>query len=748
MLRGARGPARQPSKIHTMALLTRRTLLISGGLLGGGLALGVVLCPDRLSLRDAVPGEFSLLTWVRIRPDGIVTVLVPHVEMGQGSQTALAMMLADEMDVDWDQVRVEQAPAESLFATGDVVRVFMLGAREFSPGIAQRLDMVAYQMAALNDLQLTGGSLTIRSTGRIGMRRAGAAAREMLVQAAAKQWDVPATECVTQAGKVIHAQSDRSLGYGALAALAAELKPPTAPRLKSREQYRICGQSPQLVHIERAVRGTLTYGVDASPPNLKYAAIRHAPAFGAGIGKFHASPVSSQPGIRGVLQIPGAMVVIADSYWQAQQVLDQLSVEFTPSPDPAPDSAALSKQFDQMLTSGEVDTDFTQGDAPDSKSPSDNVYIFTYEVPFLAHATLEPMNCTAWMQDGKLDIWTSTQDPLGTRTVAAKAAGVSTQDVTVHALHLGGGFGRRTPGQFNYVEDAAHIARQVNYPVKLLWSREEDIRHDHFRPAGMARLQAELDAQGKPLSWRQVYTDIGYNQDQAAAHIPYAIPHQRIGRVTHAVNVPLGYWRSVEHSYQGFFIESFVDELAHAAKSDPVAYRLQLLAQAPRFQRVLQRAADLIGWGNATATGVGRGIALKESFGTIVAEAAEVEVNASGSLKVLRICAVVDAGEVVHPDNARAQMEGGILFALGATLKGRISMAGGQVEQGNFDDCPQLTMAETPEIVVEFIDSDAPMGGMGEVGVPPCAPAVCNAIFAATGVRIRRLPVLGQSLIS
>lgn len=729
-------------------MLTRRVFLISGGLLGGGLALGVVLCPDRLSLRTSVSGEYSLVTWLRIHPDNTVTILVPHVEMGQGSQTALAMMLAEELEADWAQVRVEQAPAENMFATGDVVRVYMLGAREFTPGIARRLDLATYQVAKLMDMQLTGGSLSIRSTGRLGMRRAGAAAREMLLQAAAEQWGVPVTECHAELGSVIHSASDRRANYGALAQAAAVLKPPPAPRLKLRKEYRLCGQSPQLLHVERAVRGTLAYGMDAVVPGTKYAAIRHVPAFGGAISNFDAAAVSSLPGVRDILQLPAAMAIIADSYWQAQRALDQLPVEFLPADDLAPDSGALSIQFDELLATGKVETDFTLGAAPEAKASSESVLASTYAVPFLAHATLEPMNCTAWLHDGKLDIWTSTQDPLGTRAVAANAAGVTEEAVTVHALHLGGGFGRRTPGSFNYVADAARIARRVNHPVKLLWSREEDIRHDHFRPAVQARLQAELGGDGLPLSWRQVYTDIGYNQDRAAATVPYAIPNQRIGRVAHKVNVPLGYWRSVEHSYQGFFIESFVDELAQQARVDPLEFRLRMLRTAPRFQRALQRAAELIGWGDSRRVGAGKGIAVKESFGTIVAEAAEVEVSATGDLRVLRICAAVDAGEIVHPDNARAQVEGGILFGLGAALKGRITIAGGRVEQGNFDDYPVLSMAETPVIEVDFLDSDAAMGGIGEVGVPPCAPAVCNAIFAATGVRLRHLPVAGQVLNS
>ncbi|MBI1733335.1 MAG: xanthine dehydrogenase family protein molybdopterin-binding subunit [Gammaproteobacteria bacterium] len=728
--------------------LSRRAFFISGGLAAGGLALGYVLYPGRPGVCAAHAGAVSLVTWLRLHPDNTVTVLVPHVEMGQGSQTALAMMLADELDVNWPQVRVEQAPAQTMFATGDVVRVFLLGNRALAPGLARLLDLASYRIAAFKDLQLTGGSLSIRSTGRLGMRRAGAAAREMLLRAAAGRWGVSEMECVAERGRVIHAPSGRSASYGDLADAAAQIDPPSAPRLKLRGEYRICGQSPTLIHAQPAVRGVLMYGADVAVPGMQYAAIRHVPAFAGAIAEFDATAVSGYPGVRAVLRIPGAVAVVAGGYWQAQRALEALPVRFTAPAHPAPDSGALDATFDRLLTDGDVQADFRVGEGFPGEGGPGRVIAATYAVPFLAHATLEPMNCTAWLHDSGLEIWTGTQDPLGTRAVAAQAAGLDEKAVTVHALHLGGGFGRRTPRSFNYVEDAVHIARRVAYPVKLLWSREEDIRHDRFRPAGKSRFEAVVNDAGDPTHWRQIFTDIGFNEDREAARIPYAIPNRRIGRVTHEVNVPLGYWRSVEHSYQGFFIESFIDELAHAAHADPVQFRLKLLAGAPRFLRVLERAAAMIGWGKPVPGRRGRGIAIKESFGTVVAEAAEVEVGASGDLQVLRICAAVDAGEIVHPHNARAQVEGGILFGLGAALKGRVTLSGGSVVQGNFDDYPVLTMAETPAIDVEFLETDAPMGGIGEVGVPPVAPAVCNAVFAACGVRIRRLPIIGQSLVT
>lgn len=728
-----------------MKRLTRRTLLISGALLGGGFALGVVFCPDRLSRRGAAGDGFALATWLRIHPDNTVIVVVPHVEMGQGTHTTLAMMLVEELDAVWEQVRVEQAPAQDMFATGDVVRAFLLGERAFSPGVARPLDMAAFQMAALADLQLTGGSLSVRSTGRLGMRRAGAAARIMLLEAAAERWGVTVDACHTEAGTVYYAATARSATYGELAQAAALRSLPVSARLKPRSAYRLCGSSPQLLHARPAITGSLVYGCDAAPPGLRHAAIRHAPAFGAAIASVDKGAMGASRGILDVVQVPGAVAVVADSYWQAESVLAALALQYSAAESPAPDDAVLDAEFDRLLGTARPSTDFEQGDVDKAEELSGRQVEQVYAVPFLAHATLEPMNCTAWWHDGRLELWTGTQDPLGTRAVAAQAAGISAAAVTVHALHIGGGFGRRTPGSFDYVEDAVHVAQRVPYPVRVQWSREEDVRHDRYRPAGKALFRAALGSDGRPVSWRNVYTDIGYSQDRAAAFIPYDIAHQRIGRVTHEVNVPLGYWRSVEHSSQGFFMESFVDELARAAGMDPLVFRLRLLARQPRFRAALQRAADMIGWGRSVPAGSGLGLAIKESFGTIVAQAAEVTVVGDG-VRVARICAAVDAGEVVHPANARAQVEGGILFGLGAALKGRISMVDGAVVQGNFHDYPVLTMAEAPDIDIAFLASGGPMGGMGEVGVPPVAAAVCNAIAVACGARLRRLPIAGQPL--
>jgi isoquinoline 1-oxidoreductase beta subunit len=363
---------------------------------------------------------------------------------------------------------------------------------------------------------------------------------------------------------------------------------------------------------------------------------------------------------------------------------------------------------------------------------------------------MEPMNCTAWLHDGRLDIWAGNQDPIAARATAAKASGTRERDVTVHAVQLGGGFGRRLPANLNYVVEAAQIAAQVSYPVKLVWTREEDMRHGPYRPAVRSRHIAVLGPTGRPDTWRHTYTDTGIddNYDDDAMVPPYSVANQRIGRVEYPgeMPVPTAAWRSTAHSYHGFFIESFIDELAHAAGQDPLAYRLQLLGEAPRFAAALEAAARMIRWSNPALHGRGRGIAVKESFGSIVAQVAEVSVGSQGDLHVHRVCAAVDCGEVINPNIARAQIEGGINFALSAVLYGEITIDAGRVVQGNFPDYRMVTLRDAPDIEVEFLDSGASIGGIGEIGVPPLAPAVTNAIFAATGQRIRSLPLGGHTL--
>ncbi|MFT7460063.1 MAG: isoquinoline 1-oxidoreductase beta subunit [Planctomycetota bacterium] len=567
----------------------------------------------------------------------------------------------------------------------------------------------------------------------------------MLIRAAAQKWEVAEIECEAKLSHVYHQASGQSATYGELAEQASTYTPSINPILKKKEDYLICGKALPRFDTPAKVIGKQLYGIDINLPGMKYAAIRHSPVFGGSAISFDDSGIKDNKGIERVMQLSDSVLVIADNYWRAKTALDQMPMEFSDGEHGEFNSEKMFSEFDKLLSSEETETDLKQGEEKFTLSSTDGALEANYKVPFLAHATMEPMNCTAYYHDGQLEVWTGTQDLLATRAFAAEIAELDMEQVTAHPVQLGGGFGRRLPSTGNYIEEAVRVAMQVDYPVKLIWSREEDIQHDYYRPAAQSRFIAALNAEGKPEFWSNVYSDIGVNDDTSAAFPPYTIPNQRIGRVEYETPVPVSYWRSVEYSSQGFFIESFIDELAHKANIDPLAYRLSLLQKAPRYVTALKMAAENIGWGRTLAPGHGLGIAVVRSFGTIVAQAAEVSVSEQGALKIHRISAAVDPGEVINPEIARSQIEGGIIFGLTATLFGKISVEKGRVSQGNFPDYKMAKLATTPDIDVAFIESGENIGGMGEVGLPPVAPAICNAIFAANGKRIRELPLIEQN---
>ncbi len=726
---------------------TRRAFISAGSLVGGGIVIGVgefVFAPNRLSVAPPADADgVRLTTWIKLAADNSITVVVPHCEMGQGSQTGLAMMLAEELEADWNTIRVEEAPALDEFAAGYMVRGFGMGGGDPPPSMLRGLNHLSFKVADWMGLQVTGGSASIRFTGEFGMRVAGASAKELLLQAAATRWSVSANECVAKLSHIEHADSGKRATYGELASDAAQLDLPAHPTLKAREAFTIIGTSIPRFDIPNKVNGGTTYGLDVQLPEMLYAAIKAAPVFGGKLVSVDTAPATSMPGVVKVVQLSDAVAVVADGYWRAQQALNKLQPVFDTGGNEGVNTDSIFQSFAQALENESGKKVVRTGAGADALEKVAKKISAEYRVPYLAHATMEPMNATARVTEKACEVWAGTQDPLNARNSAAKAAGLNAKQVTIHNLQLGGGFGRRLPGNLDYVDQAVRIAKELSpKPVKLIWSREEDMRHDFYRSAVLGRYQGGIDEQGKPQVWIARFNgDAGEN----AAELPYAIPHQAIARSDVKTHVRLGAWRSVDHTQHGFFTESFIDELAHEAAQDPFDYRRQLLADKPRHKAVLELAAEKAGWGTPLAAGRGRGIALVESFGSIVCEVAEVEAFADGKFKVHRVVAAVDCGDVVNPDSGASQIEGGIVFGLSAALYGEITIDKGAVVQSNFGDHPMVRMADAPRTEVHFIASHAQRGGLGEPGVPPIAPAVANAYFAATGKRLRSLPFVSTA---
>jgi len=719
--------------------INRRSFLLGTTVIGGGLLIGYASTrPSKHSLANQQFEQPYLTTWLRIDPDNTLTVIVPHSEMGQGVHTSLPMMAADEMDADWNYVKVEQAPATDLFANGIVIKGFVESMGVSIPGFLQGVaSSASMKLAEIMNMQITGGSSSVRFTGQNGMRVAGAAAKEMLVKAASARLDVPESELSARLSYVHHDASGRSLSYGELASDAARFEPSTSPILKEPKDFTLMGKPIARVDIPAKVDGSAMYGIDARPEGMLYAAVKTSPVFGNKLLSVNSDSITGRRGIVKVVELEDAVAVVADNYWRAQQALAALDIRFEKTESDIVSTQSIFAQYDEALK-GEISEDVELGDTSAALESAPQVFEASYRVPYLAHAAMEPMNCTVHFHDGKADVWTGTQDNLGIRGQVAKLAKLDENDVTLHSFYLGGGFGRRLPNTTDTILQATQIAQHFDVPVKTLWSREEDMQQDYYRPAVTSNFRAAFDTQNKLIAWQNHY--IGKNEPAEAAHTPYDIPNQSIGYVDSPTHIRFGAWRSVAHSQHTFFLESFVDELAHRSQQNPYQFRLNMLSEKPRHAAVLKAAAERAGWGRNLPEGRAHGIALQESFGSIVAQVAEVSIDESGQVRVHRVTCAVDCGRSINPDTVASQAESGVIFGLTAALYGEITIKDGRVEQTNFTDYEMIKLKDSPAIDIVTVESGEALGGLGEPATPPVAAAVANAVYILTGQRVRELP--------
>ncbi|MGA8075621.1 MAG: xanthine dehydrogenase family protein molybdopterin-binding subunit [Candidatus Acidiferrales bacterium] len=715
-------------------IVGRREFLRAGAAIGGGLlvSLYVPLARDANALLAAEEKAFAVNAFVHIGADESVTVISAHSEMGQGVYTSLSMLLNEELEADWARVRVEAAPVDKVYNHP----VF--------------------------GMQMTGGSTTSPSEW-VRYRKMGALARTMLVEAAAQKWSVPASECRVEKGVVFHDASHRRATYGSLADAAAKLTAPADVTLKTAKEFTLVGKPTLRLDTPSKINGTAEFGIDVHLPGMLTAVVARPPVFGGKVVKFDASEALKIAGVKAVEQVPSGVAVIAEGFWPAKLGRDRLKVDWDLGPNANLSSEQMFREFAETakkpgLVAKKV------GDPAAALGGAAKTITAEYDVPYLAHCMMEPLNCVVDLRADSCEIWTGTQFQTGDCAAAAKVAGLPFEKVQIHTTLLGGGFGRRANPASDFVMEAVNVAKVAKAPVKVVWTREDDLKGGWYRPMWHDRFAAGLDAGGNPVAWthtivgQSIFEGTGFASFgikdgidaasvEGAADILYGIPNLQVDLHSPKIGVPVQWWRSVGHSHTGFAVEAFFDEVAFAGGKDPYELRRKLLAGQPRMLATLELAAQKANWGAKLPEGVGRGIATHFSFDSYVAQVVEASVRKDGAVRVHRVVCAVDCGYVINPETVRAQMEGGIIFGLTAALKSEITLKDGRVEQSNFYDYPMLRIFEAPEIEVHIVPSAASPTGVGEPGVPPVASALANAIFAACGKRVRRLPIRASDLV-
>jgi isoquinoline 1-oxidoreductase beta subunit len=715
--------------------MKRRDFLKTGAAVGGGLLISVYLpelaqagtVPKTFdTLKPVEPATFAPNAFIRIAPDDTVTVIASKSEMGQGVYTSLPMLIAEELEADWSKIKVESAPVDQAYAHP----VF--------------------------GIQITGGSTSTASEWD-RLRKAGATARMMLIAAAAKNWKVEPQSLRAENGYVIHASSGRRASFGSLADAAAKLTPPKDVPLKDPKDFKLIGKPTRRLDTPAKVNGSAQFGLDVQIPGMMTAVVARAPVFGGKVLSFNAEKATAIAGVKNVVQVPSGVAVIATGFWPAKLGREQLEIKWDDGANASLSTSGMREQYATLAkTPGQVARKV--GDPAKALAGAAKTITAEYEVPYLAHAMMEPLNCVVDLRADRCEIWTGTQFQTVDRMAAAATAGLKPEQVQIHTTLLGGGFGRRANPASDFIVEAVQVAKAAKAPVKVVWTREDDIRGGWYRPMWYDRMMGGVDQSGNPVAWTHtivgqsimqgtmfeqfgIKNGIDASSVEGAADLLYGIPNVQVDLHTPKIGVPVQWWRSVGHSHNGFAVEAFFDELAHAGGKDPYELRRTLLANQPRMRAVLELVGQKANWGKPLPAGRGRGIATHFSFESYVAQVAEVSVEKNGEVRVHRVVCAVDCGRVVNPDTVKAQMEGGIIFGLTAALKDEITLEAGRVKQRNFHDYPMLRINEAPAIEVYIVPSTENPTGVGEPGVPPIAPAVANAIFAATGKRVRRLPI-------